>query len=267
MSQSVYTATYMLHHRANSVRNVLVHKRQSHSRQAHTGSQATRQLKCQDRYSLEPQPLRPPRLLTVTPCYSKRAHFPGFPIFDNDVEVPLENYWIQIVKMTTVVKLTPENPPQDVELTTGGEQSQSQRAELQSPSDNNHEQPEMASLFRKFWCAATDDSRLTLFGFRRFRTSHLLNLRYLEEEIHKVDHDIFQAGLQLGVPCTAADRLGLKHGRRDNRALGVEALITPELISRLRDLLKQYGSYAHAINPLVLFLTSNCLLRRNFDCF
>lgn len=116
-------------------------------------------------------------------------------------------------------------------------------AELQNSPGDRHEQSEMATMFRRFWCAATDDSRLTLFGFRRFRTTHLLNLRFLEDEILKIDHDIFQAGLQLDVPFTASDRLGLKHGRRDKGALTVESLVKPELITRLRDLLKQYGSF------------------------
>ena len=86
-------------------------------------------------------------------------------------------------------------------------------AEPQNPPDDRHGQPELAGLFRRFWCATTDDRRLTLFGFRRYRTAHLLNLRFLEDEIHKIDHDIFQAGLQLDVTSTAAERLGLKHAR------------------------------------------------------
>lgn len=147
--------------------------------------------------------------------------------------------------MSTVVKPIPENSQQDVESKIGREEPSDHEAVLQNPPDDRHGQPEMASTFRRFWCATTDDSRLTLFGFRRFRTAHLLNLRFLEDEIHKIDHDIFQAGLQLDVPCTAADRLGLKHGRRDERAVGGEELIKPELISRLRDLLKQYGSCAN----------------------
>lgn len=147
--------------------------------------------------------------------------------------------------MITVVKSGPENPQQNVESKIGREELPDHRAELPNPPDDRHGQPELASMFRRFWCATTDDSRLTLFGFRRFRTAHLLNLRFLEDEIHKIDHDIFQAGLQLDVPYTAGDRLGLKHGRRDGRALGVEELIKPEVISRLRDLLKQYGSCAN----------------------
>ena len=146
--------------------------------------------------------------------------------------------------MSTVVNPIPKNPQPNVESKIGRGEPPDQEAELQNPPDDRHGRQELATKFRRFWCAATDDSRLTLFGFRRFRTAHLLNLRFLEDEIHKIDHDIFQAGLQLVVPCTAADRLGLKHGRRDERALGGEELIKPELVSRLRDLLKQYGSCA-----------------------
>lgn len=147
-----------------------------------------------------------------------------------------------MVKMTAVVKPIPGDLSQPIEPKLYREQPPCQNAELPSLPDDHPEQSEMATMFRKFWSTTTDDSRLTLFGFRRFRTAHLLNLRYLEEEIHKIDHDFFQAGLQLDVPCTAADRLGLKHGRRDESALGVKALIKPELVLRLRDLLKQYGS-------------------------
>lgn len=146
--------------------------------------------------------------------------------------------------MPTVVKPIQENSSHNVESKIRRDEPQYQKAELQNPPDNHHEQPEIASMFRKFWCTTTDDSRLTLFGFRRFRTAHLLNLRFLEDEIHKLDHDIFQAGLKLDIPCTPADRLGLKHFRRDEGALGAEEIIKPGLILRLRDLLKQYGSCA-----------------------
>lgn len=144
--------------------------------------------------------------------------------------------------MSEIVKQIPETPFQNGDSKIRRDETLYQKAKLQDWPDDCHGQPEITRTFRKLWCATTDDSRLTLFGFRRFRTAHLLNLRFLEDEIHKIDHDIYQAGLQLDVPCTPADRLGLKHGKRDKNALKVEALIKPELISRLRDLLKQYGS-------------------------
>lgn len=107
------------------------------------------------------------------------------------------------------------------------------------------EDPEFMKRFRKCWCNATDDNYLTLFGFRRFRTAHLLNLRFLEEEIHKIDHEIYQAGMNLGCPLGAIDRLGLKHGKRDLVAAGdagTGSVVNQDLITSLRALLRQYGT-------------------------
>lgn len=95
--------------------------------------------------------------------------------------------------------------------------------------------------FQKAWDIVTDDNYLTLFGFRRFRTAHLLNLRFLEEEIDKIDHQMFQAGLRLDNAPSAIDRLGLEHAKRDLSPRGPEELINHELVTKLRDLLKQYG--------------------------
>lgn len=149
--------------------------------------------------------------------------------------------------MTTAVKPSPRSHPKDVESKICREGFPYQKAEPHNSSDDHQERPEMVAMFRKLWCTTTDDNRFTLFGFRRFRTAHLLNLRFLEDEIHKIDHEVYQAGLQLEVPCTSADKLGLKHCRRDEGALGIEAVIKPELILCLRSLLKQYGSCARYI--------------------
>ena len=94
--------------------------------------------------------------------------------------------------------------------------------------------------FRRTWYQATDDNQLTLFGFRRFRTAHLISLRFLEAEIDQVDHQIFQAGLSLGVRPGESDRLGLRQARRDPN-LKAGCSISHGLISKLRELLKQYG--------------------------
>ncbi|KAF2658060.1 hypothetical protein K491DRAFT_574418, partial [Lophiostoma macrostomum CBS 122681] len=51
--------------------------------------------------------------------------------------------------------------------------------------------------------------------FRRFKTTHLLNLRYLENEIVGMDHTIYQAGLSLSLSPSSEDRLGLGHARKD----------------------------------------------------
>ena len=94
--------------------------------------------------------------------------------------------------------------------------------------------------FRKHWPNVTEDNYFTLYGFRRFRTTHLINLRFLEEEIARVDHQIFQAGLSLGHSHTV-DKLGLKHGKRDQNPPIMSELFNGELVLRLRDLIKQYG--------------------------
>ena len=108
-------------------------------------------------------------------------------------------------------------------------------------SSQRNMRSEIALLFRELWGNVTDDNALTLFGFRRFRTSHLLNLRLLETEIDKIDHEIYQAGLGLGLPSTSADKLGLRDSKRDERAPSPEEILRPELVSKLRRLLREYG--------------------------
>lgn len=127
---------------------------------------------------------------------------------------------------------------QDAESTTSTVNTKPKLPQKPSPCP---ESKDTAYLFRKLWPRATDDNRLTLFGFQRFRTSHLLNLRFLEDEIHKLDHQIYQAGLNLELPLTKDDRLGLRHGKRDANAQGMEKSISQGLILRLRELIKQYG--------------------------
>ena len=114
------------------------------------------------------------------------------------------------------------------------------------------EDSETSRLFRKLWGSVTDDNPLTLFGFRRFRTTHLLNLRLLEEEIDKLDHKIFQAGLNLGIEPTKMDKLGLKDSKRDKSAPSPEEALDPTLVSKLRQLLKDYGKS-------VVMKSSRCL--------
>ncbi|KAF2186637.1 hypothetical protein K469DRAFT_726137 [Zopfia rhizophila CBS 207.26] len=77
-------------------------------------------------------------------------------------------------------------------------------------------------------------SNVTLYSYRRFKTSHLLNLRFLEEEIEQVDREIYQADLKLGVPDSKVDRLLLKHNMRDAGEKSPDA-ISNKLILRLRD--------------------------------
>ncbi len=95
--------------------------------------------------------------------------------------------------------------------------------------------------FRKCWITSTDDNNLTLHGFRRFKTTHLLNLRLLEREIAEMDHTVYQAGLSLGLNPSPTDRLGLKHCQKDADAPSPDVAITEEFVLKLRDLLRQYG--------------------------
>jgi hypothetical protein len=78
---------------------------------------------------------------------------------------------------------------------------------------------DLASAFRKCWVASTADNNLTLHGFRRFKTTQLLNLRFLGNEIADMDHIVYQAGFGLGLSPSPDDRLGLAHrSRHDCRA-------------------------------------------------
>jgi len=101
-----------------------------------------------------------------------------------------------------------------------------------------------SELFSKVWREITSDNHLTLFGFRRYRTTHLLNLRFLEAEIDKIDHDLYQAGLQLNQPLSrdhTIDRLGLKQAKKDSKPTKVEEMVNEALVMRLRRLIKEYG--------------------------
>jgi hypothetical protein len=95
--------------------------------------------------------------------------------------------------------------------------------------------------FRKCWVASTADNNLTLHGFRRFKTTQLLNLRFLENEIADMDHTIYQAGLSLDLSPSPGDRLGLQYSKRDADVPQVTDVITREFILKLRDLIKEYS--------------------------
>lgn len=99
----------------------------------------------------------------------------------------------------------------------------------------------VTNTFRKAWIASTADSNLTLHGFRRYKTTHLLNLRFLENEVAEIDRALYQAGLSLGLRHSSNDRLGLKHCKRDINSANVENVINDELLLKLRQTLKQYG--------------------------
>lgn len=103
-------------------------------------------------------------------------------------------------------------------------------------------------LFGSFWRGATSDHHETLFGFRRYRTAHLLNLRFLEAEIEEIDRHLYQAGLQRD-QCLdrryRVDRLGLQRAKRDSEHVGQP--VNKDLIARLRTLIKEYGRGLHGV--------------------
>ena len=134
----------------------------------------------------------------------------------------------------------------------------------QQSCDRSPEDLKIANSFRDLWRKATDDNYLTLYGFRRFRTTHLLNLRYLEEEIDLLDHQIYQAGLKLGHISTPLDKLGLQHGRIDASALGHGEVMTRELVLRMRELIRQYGTLSFATSTVCWLISLVC--RRGFSC-
>jgi hypothetical protein len=101
--------------------------------------------------------------------------------------------------------------------------------------------PNLEEKFSRCWEISTADNNLTLHGFRRFKTTHLMNLRYLEDEIAAIDHTIYQAGIGLGLDSTSVDRLSLKDCKKDAVTPKVEEAITHDLMKRLRVLLKEYG--------------------------
>lgn len=110
-----------------------------------------------------------------------------------------------------------------------------------SPIHESLDRTHSIDAFRKCWIASTADNNLTLHGFRRFKTTQLLNLRLLENEIADMDHIIYQAGLSLSLSPSPADRLGLQHSKRDADVPKVNDVITQEFISKLRDLIKEYS--------------------------
>lgn len=100
-----------------------------------------------------------------------------------------------------------------------------------------------SELFSKVWREITSDNHLILFGFRRYRIIHLLNLRFLEAEIDKIDHDLYQADLHLNQSLDIdhiIDRLDLKQAKKDSKRMRIEKVVSEALIMRLRRLIKKY---------------------------
>ncbi|KAL9598142.1 MAG: hypothetical protein Q9219_004698 [cf. Caloplaca sp. 3 TL-2023] len=115
--------------------------------------------------------------------------------------------------------------------------------------------PEAARTFLKLWHKATDDNYFTLFGFRRFRTAHLLALRLLENEIEVLDRQIYQSGIRLGRTPTSGKNLGLSYAKQDACALSVDTVMNEGLISKMRRLLREYDDSLCSFNKVMMMET------------
>ncbi|KAH6839398.1 hypothetical protein B0I37DRAFT_357995 [Chaetomium sp. MPI-CAGE-AT-0009] len=105
--------------------------------------------------------------------------------------------------------------------------------------------------FARFWPVSTADNNITIYGFRRFKTAHLVNLRFLEPEIDALDDKIYQAGFSMSSPPSPTDRLGLKHSKRDSAVPPNEDVITRELVLQLRDLTRDYDDALLRLNTIL----------------
>lgn len=121
---------------------------------------------------------------------------------------------------------------------------------MTSPSECNNGDPRASfseprsHLFPKIWRHSTASNNLRLYGFRRFKTSHLVNLHFLEEEISVLDRQIYQVGLRSSSHESngGRDALGLQYSQRDPVVPNVEDFVTDKMVLNLRILLKEYGS-------------------------
>ncbi|KAF2818149.1 hypothetical protein CC86DRAFT_461230 [Ophiobolus disseminans] len=128
-----------------------------------------------------------------------------------------------------------------------------------SPIHESLDRTHSVDAFHKCWVASTANNNLTLHGFRRFKTTQLLNLRFLENEIADMDHTVYQAGLSLGLSPSPGDRLGLQHSKRDADVQKVNDVINQEFISKLRNLIKEYNEALAAFNHIMTMETFSLL--------
>jgi hypothetical protein len=93
----------------------------------------------------------------------------------------------------------------------------------------------LVEQFSRHWRSSTNNNNITLHGFYRFKNAHLLNLRFLDDKIAKLDYTIYQAGLTLRLDQMSSDSLGLKHSMRDPGPQNIATATTREFIIKLRD--------------------------------
>ena len=127
---------------------------------------------------------------------------------------------------------------ENIDLSKPEEETQKDCETAQKEDDRS----DIETLFSRLWPIATHDRNLALYGFRRYKTIHLLNLRFLENEIEKIDRKIYQGGLSIRLPHTTTDRLGLRHNGKDSGSSHPLTAITKALVLQMRELLKQYGT-------------------------
>ncbi|KAF5511282.1 hypothetical protein CGCS363_v002158 [Colletotrichum siamense] len=114
--------------------------------------------------------------------------------------------------------------------------------------------------FRAHWESSTTDEDVTLYGFSRFRTIHLLNLRFLEGEISELNRLVYQAGKSLAEVRPSRARLGI-----DSRWSGMSSapeptkIINQEVVTKLRDLLRQYDEALVAFHNIMGMETSSLI--------
>lgn len=75
-------------------------------------------------------------------------------------------------------------------------------------------------------------------SFRKFRTMHLLNLRFLENEILALEQLFFQAGLHISKPNEDGNPNAI-----DPRFSSDQENISATFVETLRRLIEQYGKY------------------------
>ncbi|KAH0425416.1 hypothetical protein CcaCcLH18_10964 [Colletotrichum camelliae] len=112
--------------------------------------------------------------------------------------------------------------------------------------------------FRAHWQSSTADEDVTLYGFSRFRTIHLLNLRFLEGEISELNRLVYQAGQSLSEVPPSRKRLGID-SRWSGMAPEPSKIMNRELVMKLRDLLRQYDEALVAFHNIMGMETSSLI--------
>jgi hypothetical protein len=138
---------------------------------------------------------------------------------------------------------TPESDGQQQPSWTQNGYGDSKDAEIDNADEYSTQHvDDILERFRRFWPTATDDNRLTLFGFRRFRTVHLLNLRFLEDELTDINRKLCIAAEVLDIPLPPKNKLGLRHGTpRDPSEWN--AALDREFFGNMRRVVKEYGAW------------------------